>query len=57
MAGEVEEEAVVIERQLEQQLQEQRSSLEAVNEALAADPSNADLLELRRSITSLSFKL
>jgi hypothetical protein len=57
MAGEVEEEAVVIERQLEQQLQEQRSSLEAVDEALAADPSNADLLEVRRSITSLSFKL
>jgi hypothetical protein len=57
MAGEGEEEAVMIERQLEQQLQEQRSSLEAVDEALAADPSNADLLEVRRNIASLSFKL
>jgi hypothetical protein len=32
---------------------QQQSSLEA----LAADPSNADLLEVRRNITSLPFKL
>jgi hypothetical protein len=48
MAGEGEEdEAAAIELQLEQHLQEQRSSLGAVNEALAADASNADLLEVR----------
>jgi hypothetical protein len=40
-----------------QQLQEQQCSLEAVDEALAADPSNADLLDVRRNITSLFFKL
>ncbi|GJM87218.1 hypothetical protein PR202_ga03152 [Eleusine coracana subsp. coracana] len=52
MAGEGEDEAAVIERQLDQQLQEQRSSLAAVDEALAADPSNADLLEVRRRMIS-----
>jgi len=54
MAGEGEDEAAAIERQLEQQLQEQQSSLAAVDEALAADPSNADLLEVRRNITASS---
>ena len=47
MAGEGEEdEAAAIELQLEQHLQEQRSSLQAVDEALAADASNADLLQV-----------
>jgi hypothetical protein len=54
MAGKGEDEAAAIERQLEQQLQEQQSSLAAVDEALAADPSNADLLEVRRNITASS---
>lgn len=54
MAGDGEDEAAAIERQLEQQLQEQQSSLAAVDEALAADPSNADLLEVRPDITASS---
>ncbi|WVZ58148.1 hypothetical protein U9M48_008450 [Paspalum notatum var. saurae] len=46
MEGWGHDEAAVIERQLEQQLQEQRSSLATIDEALAANPSNADLLEV-----------
>jgi hypothetical protein len=53
MAGEEgEDEAASIELQLEHHLQEQRASLTAVDEALAADPSNADLLEVRIRVTS-----
>nr|BAK04254.1 predicted protein [Hordeum vulgare subsp. vulgare] len=53
MAGEGEEdEAAEIELQLEQHLEEQRSSLAAVDEALAADASNADLLEVHGELLS-----
>ncbi|KAG8059161.1 hypothetical protein GUJ93_ZPchr0002g25763 [Zizania palustris] len=51
MAGEEgEDEAAAIELQLEQHIQEQRASLTAVDEALAADPSNADLLEVHEEL-------
>lgn len=43
---EEEEEGREIEGQLELQLQEQRDSLSAVEQALASDPSNSDLLEV-----------
>ncbi|KAE8778951.1 zinc finger CCCH domain-containing protein 18 [Hordeum vulgare] len=36
---------------LEQHLEEQRSSLTAVDEALAADASNVDLLEVRMHLS------
>lgn len=46
MGQEEEEEGREIEGQLELQLQEQRDSLSAVEQALASDPSNSDLLEV-----------
>ncbi|EMS53526.1 Zinc finger CCCH domain-containing protein 18 [Triticum urartu] len=53
MSGEGEEdEAAEIELQLEQHLEEQRSSLAAVDEALAADATNADLLEVHGELLS-----
>ncbi|KAM7266271.1 hypothetical protein ACFE04_004168 [Oxalis oulophora] len=45
-----EEEEKVIENELELQLQEQRESLIAINEALASDPSNSDLLSVQEEL-------
>ncbi|KAI5005677.1 hypothetical protein ZWY2020_032920 [Hordeum vulgare] len=49
--GYEEDEAAEIELQLDQHLEEQRSSLAAVDEALAVDASNADLLEVRTRLS------
>lgn len=37
----------LVETQLEEQLQEQSESLDAINEALNSDPTNPELLEVR----------
>ncbi|KAK9114046.1 hypothetical protein Syun_020843 [Stephania yunnanensis] len=46
MANGEEEDEAELEQQLELQLEEQRDSLNALNEALASDPSNAELLSV-----------
>lgn len=40
------EEERVLENQLEQQLNEQRDSLTALNDAVASDPTNPELIEV-----------
>ncbi|KAJ0089837.1 hypothetical protein Patl1_12616 [Pistacia atlantica] len=44
------EEERVLENQLEQQLNEQRDSLSALNDALASDPTNSELLEVHKEV-------
>lgn len=45
------EEERVLENLLELQLQEQRDSLATLNDALASDPTNPDLLAVRISLS------
>ncbi|ONK69687.1 uncharacterized protein A4U43_C05F25690 [Asparagus officinalis] len=50
MAGEGDDEEANIEQQLEQQLKEQKESLSAVDDALASDPSNPELLSVHEEL-------
>jgi len=50
------EEERVLENQLEFQLQEQRDSLSAINDALLSDPTNSELLAVP-PLTSSCFRL
>ncbi|KAK9100059.1 hypothetical protein Scep_023489 [Stephania cephalantha] len=50
MANGEEEDEAELEQQLELQLEEQRDSLNALNEALASDPSNSELLSFQEEL-------